>query len=50
MKEDRLSGLALMDIYKHDVSLISENIVDNLQRLKAEGWSSFLKSGQQFHF
>ena len=29
MKEDRLSGLALMHIHKHDVSLNSEDIVDD---------------------
>ena len=29
MKEDRLSGLALMRIHKHDVSLNSEDIVDD---------------------
>ena len=46
MKEDRLSGLALLHIHKHIVSLISEDIVDDLQRLEAEGWSSFYKSGE----
>ena len=29
MKEDRLSGFALMHIHKHDVSLNSEDIVDD---------------------
>ena len=29
VKEDRLSRLALMHIHKHDVSLNSEDIVDN---------------------
>ena len=29
MKEDRLSGLALMRVHKHDVSLNSEDIVDD---------------------
>lgn len=29
MKEDRLSGLALMHIQKHDVTLISEDIVND---------------------
>lgn len=29
MKEDRLSGLALMYIHKHDVALISEDIVND---------------------
>ena len=45
MKEDRLSGLALMHIHKHDVSFNSEDIVDDFaaERLVAEGWSSFLR-------
>ena len=45
MKEDRLSGLALMHTHKHDVSLNSEDIFDDLaaKRLEAEGWSSFFK-------
>ena len=45
IKEDRLSGLAQMHIYKHDVSLNSEDIVDDLaaERLEAEGWSSFFR-------
>ena len=29
MREDRLSGLALMHIHKHDVSLNSQGIVDD---------------------
>ena len=29
MKEDRLSGLALMHIHKHDVSFSAEDIVDD---------------------
>ena len=29
MKKDRLNGLALMHIHKHDVSLNSEDIVDD---------------------
>ena len=45
MKEDRLSGLPLMHIHKHDVSLNSEDIVDDLaaERLEAQGWSSFFR-------
>ena len=45
MKEDHLSGLALMHIHKHDVSLNSEDIVDDLaaERLEAEGWISFFR-------
>ena len=30
MKEDRSSGLALIHIHKHDVSLNAENILDDL--------------------
>ena len=29
MKEDRLSGLGLMHIHKHDVSFTAEDIVDD---------------------
>ena len=29
MKEDRLSGLALMHIHKHDVSFSAKDIVDD---------------------
>ena len=29
MKEDRLSGLALVHIHKHDVSFTAEDIVDD---------------------
>ena len=45
MKEDRLGGLALMHIHKHDVSLNFEDIVGDLaaERLETEGWSSFLR-------
>ena len=41
MKEDCLIGLALMHIHKHDVSLNSEDIVDDFAHLEAEGWGSF---------
>ena len=40
MKEDRLIGLALMHIHKHDVPLNSEDIVVDFARLEAKGWSS----------
>ena len=45
MKEDRLSGLALMQIQKLDVSFNSKDMVDDLAavRLEAEGWSSFIR-------
>ena len=46
MKEDRLSGLALMHTHKQDVSLIFEDIVDDLQRLEAGGWSSSFECDQ----
>ena len=36
MKEDRLSGLALMHIHKHDMSLDSEDIVDDFSQLATE--------------
>ena len=37
MKEDRFSGLALMHIHKHDVSINCEDMVDDLaaERLEA---------------
>ena len=31
MKEDRLSGIALMHVHKHDVSLNSKDIVDDFE-------------------
>ena len=41
MKEDRLSGLALMHIYKHDVSFSAEDIVYDFADPEIEGRNFF---------
>lgn len=40
MKEDRLNGLALMHIHKHDVSLNAEISLTISQPVEAGGWRS----------
>ena len=37
MKEDRLSGLALLHIHKHDASFSAEDIVDDFDDFAASG-------------
>ena len=41
MKEERLSGLALMHIHKHDMSLNSEDVVDDFAASGSRGMELF---------